>query len=78
MDTSIKFWLPLVIFGLGVGFTLVIITVICGELFNCGCDWPWRGFIEHCNFYIPESTDKCPWCANSFIGKLLQLNHSDN
>jgi hypothetical protein len=45
----------------------VLIAPVCGWLFNCGCDWPWHGFIEHCNAFIAESPDKCPWCVNSFI-----------
>ncbi len=54
------FWILLAIV-----LTLVVITPLCGWLFGCGCDWPWRGFIENCNAFKPDAPEKCPWCVNS-------------
>lgn len=59
-------WTLLTLILLG-ALIAVLIVPICGWLFNCGCDWPWHGFYEHCNAFIAESPDKCPWCVNSFI-----------
>jgi hypothetical protein len=57
-------WLTVIIAS---ALITVIIVPLCGWLYGCGCDWPWRGFYEHCNAFIAESPDKCPWCVNSFI-----------
>lgn len=63
-------WTLLIIILLG-ALIAVLIVSICGWLFNCGCDWPWLGFVEHCNVFIVDSPDKCPWCVNSFIDIIM-------
>jgi len=50
--------------------TLIIITPLCGFLFQCGCDWPWAGLDANCNFYNPHAIHRCPWCASMFTGIL--------
>jgi len=50
--------------------TLIIITPLCGYLFQCGCDWPWQGLDTHCNFYNPHTKHQCPWCASMATGVL--------
>ena len=50
--------------------SLVIVTPLCGLLFQCGCDWPWAGLDSKCNFYKPHIEDKCPWCASIVTGML--------
>lgn len=59
-------WTLLAVILLG-ALIAVMIVPICGWLFDCGCDWPWQGFYEHCNAFISESPEKCPWCVNSFL-----------
>jgi len=49
---------------------VIIITPLCGFLFQCGCDWPWTGLDSNCNFYKPQAEHKCPWCASMTIGIL--------
>ncbi len=51
-------------------FSMVIITPVCGLLFQCGCDWPWLGLDAHCNFYKPYEEHHCPWCASMISGVL--------
>jgi hypothetical protein len=67
MKTLIRFRWPLVLAGLAALVGYIFIAPLCDWLFNCGCDWPWRGLAEHCNAFIAESPEKCPWCVNSFI-----------
>jgi len=50
--------------------TVIIITPLCGFLFQCGCDWPWAGLDSKCNFYKPHAEHKCPWCASMTTGIL--------
>ena len=50
--------------------TTVIVTPLCGFLFQCGCDWPWSGLDSHCNFYKPYVQHHCPWCASMITGIL--------
>ncbi len=50
--------------------TVIIITPLCGLLFQCGCDWPWSGLDSHCNFYKPDAQYRCPWCASMITGIL--------
>lgn len=49
---------------------VIIITPLCGLLFQCGCDWPWSGLDSHCNFYKPYAQHHCPWCASMTTGVL--------
>ena len=49
---------------------LVLITPLCGLLFDCGCTWPWQGFESHCNIHNPEAAYQCPWCVSSMAGIL--------
>lgn len=50
--------------------TAIILTPLCGFLFQCGCDWPWSGLDSHCNFYKPDAQYQCPWCASMITGIL--------
>lgn len=50
--------------------SVIIITPLCGFLFQCGCDWPWRGLDANCNFYKPHEEQHCPWCASMLTGIL--------
>ena len=50
--------------------TLIIVTPLCGLLFQCGCDWPWSGLDTRCNFYKPAAEHPCPWCASMVTGIL--------
>ncbi len=43
---------------------LVAITPLCGLLFQCGCDWPWRGLDAGCNYYRTAAAHRCPWCVS--------------
>lgn len=48
--------------------TLILITPLCGFLFQCGCDWPWSGLDSNCNYYKLIAKHRCPWCASMFSG----------
>lgn len=50
--------------------TAIILTPLCGALFQCGCDWPWSGLDSHCNYYEPDAQYRCPWCASMPTGIL--------
>jgi ABC-type Fe3+ transport system permease subunit len=47
---------------------LILLTPLCGFLFNCGCTWPWSGLDSKCNFYQHNTVHKCPWCASLITG----------
>jgi hypothetical protein len=52
----------------------LLVTPVCGWLFNCGCDWPWLGLATHCNYFDATATLRCPWCEHplsSMIGIIL-------
>ena len=49
---------------------LITITPLCGYLFQCGCDWPWLGLDEKCNYHQPHIKQQCPWCVSMLIGVL--------
>lgn len=46
---------------------LVILTPVCGLLFQCHCDWPWLTFYHDCNYFNSEvqASHKCPWCNSN-------------
>ncbi len=46
----------------------IVITPLCGLLFQCGCNWPWNGLNDFCNYYHPEAIHKCPWCSSLVSG----------
>jgi hypothetical protein len=50
--------------------SLVVITPLCGLLFQCGCDWPWLGLDANCNYYKAHKTHQCPWCVSIVAGVL--------
>ncbi len=52
---------------------LVIITPICGKIFNCGCTWPWFGLDKHCNVHDETQLNQCPWCVSLGLGYLLTI-----
>jgi hypothetical protein len=47
---------------------LILVTPLCGFLFDCGCTWPWSGLDSECNFHQHDTVHKCPWCASWIIG----------
>jgi len=47
---------------------LILITPLCGLLFDCGCTWPWAGLESHCNIHDPSAVHQCPWCVSSIAG----------
>jgi len=49
---------------------LILVTPLCGFLFDCGCAWPWSGLDSKCNFYHPNTVHKCPWCESLISGWL--------
>ncbi|PCI17054.1 MAG: hypothetical protein COB62_07680 [Piscirickettsiaceae bacterium] len=49
---------------------LVLITPLCGLLFDCGCTWPWAGLESHCNIHNPKAVHQCPWCVSTVAGGL--------
>ncbi|MBW6453504.1 MAG: hypothetical protein K0A92_06950 [Methyloprofundus sp.] len=49
---------------------LILLTPMCGFLFQCGCDWPWSGLDARCNFYKPHAEHQCPWCVSMLTGVL--------
>ncbi|MCF6203395.1 MAG: hypothetical protein L3J59_06940 [Methylococcaceae bacterium] len=48
--------------------TLILISPLCGFLFQCGCDWPWSGLDSDCNYYKPIAKHRCPWCSSMIAG----------
>ena len=50
--------------------SLIVITPLCGFLFNCGCTWPLLGLDKNCNYYDTGTFHKCPWCASWIAGGL--------
>lgn len=48
--------------------SLVLITPLCGLLFDCGCTWPWSGLESDCNIHDPAMAHQCPWCASTIAG----------
>lgn len=49
---------------------LLLITPLCGWLFQCGCTWPWAGLATHCNYYVDPVGEHCPWCQSLLAGSL--------
>jgi len=49
---------------------LILVTPLCGFLFDCGCTWPWSGLNSKCNFHQQNAVHKCPWCASWITGWL--------
>ncbi|HIF18199.1 MAG TPA: hypothetical protein EYG50_10745 [Cycloclasticus sp.] len=47
---------------------LILITPLCGFLFDCGCTWPWAGLESHCNIHNPNAVHQCPWCVSTIAG----------
>ena len=50
---------------------LILITPLCGWMFDCGCTWPWAGLDSHCNIYDMSQEDHCPWCVSMVLGYFL-------
>jgi len=48
----------------------LLVTPVCGWLFRCGCDWPWRGLATHCNYFDATATVRCPWCEHPLASAL--------
>ncbi len=46
----------------------IVITPLCGLLFQCGCNWPWYGLYKFCNYFRPEAVHTCPWCSSLVSG----------
>jgi len=49
---------------------VILVTPLCGFLFDCGCTWPWTGLDSKCNFYQHNAVHKCPWCISLITGWL--------
>lgn len=49
---------------------LIVITPLCGFLFNCGCTWPWEGLADDCNYFDQDAEENCPWCASNWAGAM--------
>ena len=49
---------------------LIAITPLCGYLIQCGCDWPWLGLDDNCNFHRLNIKYQCPWCISMLMGIL--------
>ena len=49
---------------------LILVTPLCGFLFDCGCSWPWSGLDSKCNFHKQHTLHTCPWCASWITGWL--------
>ena len=49
---------------------LILVTPLCGFLFDCGCTWPWSGLASKWNFYKHNTIHKCPWCVSLITGWL--------
>jgi hypothetical protein len=49
---------------------LIVVTPLCGLLFDCGCTWPWAGLADHCNIHDKDAIHRCPWCASPIAGTL--------
>lgn len=49
---------------------LILITPLCGFLFNCGCAWPWAGLADNCNYFDQDTEENCPWCASNWAGAI--------
>ena len=56
-------WRVVVVAGALGAATIVALLPLCDLLFNCGCDWPWSGGVDHCNVYRPGDRH-CPWCVH--------------
>lgn len=48
-------------------FALLIVTPVCGALFNCGCGWPWDGLFAYCDS-LRGIKPGCPWCEHPGLG----------
>ncbi len=47
---------------------MLVVTPVCGWLFDCGCSWPWAGLDSGCNYHNEQAPEKCPWCESLFAG----------
>ncbi len=68
LNQMIRIWRPSTGAFLGALFALLISAPFCGWAFSCGCDWPWRGLIAHCNYFLAGAPEKCPWCLHTLAG----------
>ena len=54
--------------GLVLLASLVLMTPLCGLMFDCGCTWPWMGLDSHCNIHDQAAMHQCPWCVSLLAG----------
>lgn len=56
--------------GLMLLASLLLITPLCGLMFDCGCTWPWpwEGLDSHCNIHDSTALQQCPWCVSLLAG----------
>ena len=47
---------------------VIVITPLCGLLFQCHCDWPWSGLYQRCNIFQASAIHQCPWCKSTLAG----------
>ncbi|MEW5056879.1 MAG: hypothetical protein AB1Y25_04590 [Cycloclasticus sp.] len=50
--------------GLMLLASLLLMTPLCGLMFDCGCTWPWEGLDSHCNIHDSTALQQCPWCVS--------------
>ena len=58
-----------------IALIIILVTPLCGMLFNCGCSWPWSGLDQNCNFHQTDARHRCPWC-NSEIAAWISIGSS--
>ena len=48
---------------------------LCDLNFDCGCSWPWRGGMAHCDIRTAGPPD-CPWCDDlSFFAPAMLFSY---
>ncbi|MGR9114139.1 MAG: hypothetical protein ACU85E_00090 [Gammaproteobacteria bacterium] len=65
--------IPIIAAGITLAAALIVITPLCGYLFQCGCTWPWAGLDSNCNIRDPAAPYHCPWCASTLSGWLSTI-----
>ena len=64
LNLVIQHWRMLALTLMVLTLMAIALAPFCNWLFQCGCDWPWNGLADHCNAFIPDSPQKCPWCVD--------------
>lgn len=56
--------------GITLAAIFIVITPLCGVMFQCGCTWPGLGLDAGCNIHDIKAQHQCPWCASPLTGWL--------